>query len=164
MKILTSHLHLTLSYTLRQLTPEVSPGTQHRFHRVILNKASLSEGSQGEFIVYQLSVVPRRRHPHFQTWISLKSCGQSCSNFMCSKLGWGKGCIRFWGRLDPNSGFHGNRKPPLACNGENDVSTFSRLFLIQSFLYLQVTRTYIKSRDEFKFQPDRATDYGVSCS
>ena len=42
-------------------------------------------------------------------------------------LGWGKGCIRFWGRLDQNSGFHGNRKPPLTYNGENDVSTFSRL-------------------------------------
>ena len=40
------------------------------------------------------------------------------------------GCIRFWGRLDQNFGFHGNRKPPLTYNGENDVSTFSRLFLI----------------------------------
>ena len=39
-------------------------------------------------------------------------------------LGWGKGCIRFWGRLDQNSGFHGNRKPLLTYNGENDVSTF----------------------------------------
>ena len=66
-------------------------------------------------------------------------------------LGWGKGCIRFWGRLDQNSGFHGNRKPPLTYNGENDVSTFSRLFLIQSFLYLQVTRTCIKSRMSSNF-------------
>ena len=30
-----------------------------------------------------------------------------------ASLGWGKGCIRFWGRLDQNSGFRGNRKPPL---------------------------------------------------
>ena len=66
-------------------------------------------------------------------------------------LGWGKGCIRFWGRLDQNSGFHGNRKPPLTYNGENDVSTFSRLFLIQSLLYLQVTRTCIKSRTSSNF-------------
>ena len=66
-------------------------------------------------------------------------------------LGWGKGCIRFWGRLDQNSGFYGNRKPPLTYNGENDVSTFSRLFLIQSFLYLQVTRTCIKSRMSSNF-------------
>ena len=33
----------------------------------------------------------------------------------------------------------------LTYNGENDVSTFSRSFLIQSFLYLQVMRTCIKS-------------------
>ena len=59
-------------------------------------------------------------------------------------LGVGKGCIRFWGRLDQNSGFHGNRKPPLTYNGENGVSTFTGLLLIQSFLYLQVTRTCIK--------------------
>ena len=55
-----------------------------------------------------------------------------------TSLGWRKGCIRFRGRLDQNSGFHGNRKPPLTYNGENDVSTFSRLFLIRFFLYLQV--------------------------
>ena len=68
-----------------------------------------------------------------------------------ASLGVGKGCLRFWGRLDQNAGFHGNRKPPLTYNGENDVSTFSRLFLIRSFLYLQVTRTCIKSRTSSNF-------------
>ena len=63
----------------------------------------------------------------------------------------GKGCLRFWVRLDQTSGFHGNRKPLLTCNGENDVSIFSRLFLIRSFLYLQVTRTCIKSRTSSNF-------------
>ena len=63
-----------------------------------------------------------------------------------ASLGVGKGCIMFWGRLDQNSGVHGNRKPPLTYNGENGVSTFSRLLLIWSFLYLQVTRTCIKSQ------------------
>ena len=62
-----------------------------------------------------------------------------------ASLGVGKGCIMFWGRLDQNSGVHGNRKPPLTYNGENGVSTFSRLFLIRSFLYLQVMRTCKKS-------------------
>ena len=33
----------------------------------------------------------------------------------------------------------------------NDVSTFSRLFLIRSFLYMQVTRTCIKSRTNSNF-------------
>ena len=62
-----------------------------------------------------------------------------------------KGCIMFWGRLDQNSGVHGNRKPTLTYNGENGVSTFSRLLLIQSFLYLQVMRTCIKSRTSLNF-------------
>ena len=63
----------------------------------------------------------------------------------------GKGCIVFWGRLDKNSGVHGNRKPPLTYNVENGVSTFSRLLLIRSFLYLQVTRTCLKSRTSLNF-------------
>ena len=46
-----------------------------------------------------------------------------------ASLGWGKGCIRFWDRLDQNSGFHSSRKRPLTYNGENDVSTFSLLSL-----------------------------------
>ena len=68
-----------------------------------------------------------------------------------ASLGVGKGCLMFWGRLDQNSGVHGNRKPPLTYNGENDVSTFSHLFLIRSFLYLQVTRTCIKSQASSNF-------------
>ena len=68
-----------------------------------------------------------------------------------ASLGVGKGCIMFWGSLDHNSGVHGNRKPPLTYNGENGVSTFSQLLLTQSFLYLQVTRTCIKSRMSLNF-------------
>ena len=67
-----------------------------------------------------------------------------------ASLGVGKGYM-FWGRLDQNSGVHGNRKPPLTYNGENGVATFSRLLLIWSFLYLQVTRTCIKSRTSLNF-------------
>ena len=68
-----------------------------------------------------------------------------------ASLGVRKGCIMFWGRLEQNSGVHGNRKPQLTYNRENDVSTFSQLFLIRSFLYLQVTRTGIKSRTTSNF-------------
>ena len=71
-----------------------------------------------------------------------------------ASLGVGKGCIMFWGRLDQNSGVHGNRKPPLTYNGENGVSTFSRLLLIGSFLYLKVIRTCLKSRIHL---------FGVTC-
>ena len=80
--------------------------------------------------------------------------GQSANldQILCvASLGVGKGCIMFWGRLDHNSGVHGNRKPPLTYNGENGVSTFSQLLLIRSFLYLQVTRTCIKSRTSSNF-------------
>ena len=62
------------------------------------------------------------------------------------------------------NGFHGNRKPPLIYNGENDVSTFSRLFLIRFFVYLQVINEDMhKISEEFQFRPDRTTDYGVCC-
>ena len=68
-----------------------------------------------------------------------------------ASLGVGKGYIMFWGRLDQNSGVHGNRNPPLTYNEENGVSTGSRLLLIRSFLYLQITRTCIKSRRRLNF-------------
>ena len=68
-----------------------------------------------------------------------------------ASLGLGKGCIMFWGRLDQKAGVHGNRKPPLTYKGENGVSTFSWLLLIRSSLYLQVTRTCIKSRTSSNF-------------
>ena len=68
-----------------------------------------------------------------------------------ASLGMGKSCIMFWGRLDQNSGVHGNRKPLLTYNGEKGVSTFSWLLLIRSFMYLQVTRTCIKSRTSSNF-------------
>ena len=80
-----------------------------------------------------------------------------------ASLGRWKGCIRFFGRLDQNSGFHGNRKPLLTYNGENDVSTFSWLFLIWSFLILAGNEDMHKISDEFEFRSDRTTDYGVSC-
>ena len=68
-----------------------------------------------------------------------------------ASLGWRKVCIWFWGRSDQNSSFQSKRKSPLTYKGENDVSTFSRLFLIRSFLYLQETRTCIKSQTSSNF-------------
>ena len=60
-------------------------------------------------------------------------------------LGWGKGCIRFWGRSDQNCGYHGNRTLPLTYNGKNGVPAFSQSPLIGSLSNLQVTRQGIKS-------------------
>ena len=70
-----------------------------------------------------------------------------------ASLGWRKGCIRFWGRLDQNSGYHGNRNPPLTYNGENDVSIFSWLFSIWSFFILAGNKDMHKISDEFEFLP-----------
>ena len=66
---------------------------------------------------------------------------------------WGRGfvCIRFWARLDQNSCLNGNRLLPWGYNGENLVSTLASSFLIDSSLFLQVTRTTIKSRMGSKF-------------
>ena len=59
--------------------------------------------------------------------------------------------MRFWARLDQNSGFHGNRKLPYGYNGEKGVSTFSPLFFIRSFSYLQVTMTYMRAPTSLNF-------------
>ena len=88
---------------------------------------------------------------HFRTWISLRPVDNLDQILCVAWLRLGKGCIMFLGRLDQNSGVHGNRKPPLTYNGENGVSTFSRLLLIRSSLYLQVTRTCIKSQMSWNF-------------
>ena len=68
-----------------------------------------------------------------------------------ASLGWGKGLIRFWDRLDQNSGFHGNRKFPLTYNGEKTMSPpfHCFFFFIRSVSNLQVNevmRTGIKSQ------------------
>ena len=102
-------------------------------------------------LILELLALEWRKFHTFELeylWIQLASLDQ----ILCvSSLGWEKGCLMFWGRLDQNSGVHGNRKPPLTYNGENGVSTFSRLLFIRSFLYLQVTRTCIKSRMSSNF-------------
>ena len=42
---------------------------------------------------------------HFWTWISVKPKLANLDQILCvASLGWGKGCIRFWGRLYQNSG------------------------------------------------------------
>ena len=55
------------------------------------------------------------------------------------------------GQIGSKLWFPWQQKPPLTYNGENNVSTFSRLFVIWYFLYLQVTRTCIKSRTSSNF-------------
>ena len=91
-----------------------------------------AEGSQGELIVYQWSVVrPSSSSLSVVHTFKLEYLWRHLANLdqilFIASLGWGKGCIRFWVRLDQNSGCHGNRKPALTYIGENSVSTFSRI-------------------------------------
>ena len=65
------------------------------------------------------------------------------------------------GRLDQNSGFHGNRKRPLTYNGENDVSTFSLLVFHQIVFKLAGNEDRHKISDEFEFRPDRISPFGA---
>ena len=62
---------------------------------------------------------------------------------------------------DPTTGFPGNR---LCYNLKNSVATFSRLFLMGSFSYLQVMMTYIRAwMSLFEIRPDPTTYHRVSC-
>ena len=100
-------------------------------------------------LILELLALEWRKFHTFELeylWIQLANLDQ----ILClSSLGWGKGCWMFWGRLDENSGVHGNRNPPPSTY--NGVSTFSRLLSMRSFLYLQVTRACIKSRMSSNF-------------
>ena len=77
-----------------------------------------------------------------------------------ASLGCWKSCIWFWGRWDQNSGFHGNRKPELTYNW--CLPIFLVVFDLILFI-LAGNEDMHKISDEFQFQPDRTTDYGVSC-
>ena len=78
-------------------------------------------------------------------------------------LGWGKGCIRFWGRLDQTSGFYGNRKPPLTYKWEKRCLHLFWVVFDPILFILAGNEDMYKISDEFEFRPDPTTDYGVSC-
>ena len=88
---------------------------------------------------------------HVWTWISLKPVGLSWSNFMCSITGVGERLHKVLGQIGSKLWFPWQQKAPIDLLWENDVSTFSWSFFIQSFLYLQVMRACIKSRMSSNF-------------
>ena len=102
-------------------------------------------------LTLELLALEWRKFYTSELGISLRPVANLDQILCVASLGVGKGCIMFWGKLEQNSCVHGNRKPPLTYNGENGVSTFSRLLLIGCFLYLQVTRTCIKSQTSSNF-------------
>ena len=88
---------------------------------------------------------------HFRTWISLRPVGQSWSKFMCIITRGGERLHNVLRQIGSKVWCPWQQKAPLPNNGTNGVSTFSRLLLIPSFLFLQVTRTCIKSRTSSNF-------------
>ena len=82
---------------------------------------------------------------HFRTWISLRPVGQFWSNFICSITGVGERLYSVLRQIGSKLWCPWQQKSPLTYNGENGVTTFSRLLLIRFFLYLLVTRTCITS-------------------
>ena len=88
---------------------------------------------------------------HIRKWISLRPFGQYWSNFMCSITGGGERLPKVLRQIGSKFWCPWQQKGPIDLNGENGVSTFSRLPLIRSFLYLQVMRTCIKSQTSSNF-------------
>ena len=116
---------------------------------------SWATGSQGELIVYHWSVIhPLSTHLNFNiSWGQVANLDQILFE---ASLGWRKGCIRFGGRWDENSGFHGNRKLPLTwgkCCPINNYFIFER-----SFIKLAGNEDIHKISDRFDFGPDRTLE------
>ena len=78
-----------------------------------------------------------------------------------ASLGWGKCWIRFWGRLDQNSGFHGNRNPQWLIMGKTMSPPFLVFFFYPILFILAGNEDMHKISDKFEFLPVRTTDYGV---
>ena len=81
---------------------------------------------------------------------------------MCSITGVGERLHKVLGQIGSKLWFPIDSGFLLTYNGENDVSTFSRLFLIRSFI-LAGNKDMHKISEEFEVRPDRTTDYGVNC-
>ena len=71
-----------------------------------------------------------------------------------------RACIIYWmssnfGQIGPPTtelaALERRKKIPYTYNGKNEVFTFSQLFLIESFSYLQVMRTYVKAYMSLNF-------------
>ena len=96
-------------------------------------------------LILELPALEWRKFHTFELEYLLSQLA-SLNQILCvASLGWGKGCIRFWGRLDQNC-FSWQQKTPLTYIVENDETPFLCCYFIRSFLYLQVMRTCIKSR------------------
>ena len=124
----------------------------HVFHFVawcITSQNSLSEKvtQKGELIVYQWSVVIVHTFKLEYLWSQLANLDY----ILCvASLGWGKGCMRFWG------------KTLVSMATERPHWLFLVVFGPILFI-LAGNEDMHKISDEVEFRPDWITDYGVSC-
>ena len=100
---------------------------------------------------------------HFWTWISRKPVGQSWSNFMCSIIGVGERLHKVLGQIGSKLWFSWQQEAPIDLKwGKCRLRLFSVVFYRILFV-LAGNEDMHKIMDEFQFQPDRTTDYGVNC-
>ena len=105
----------------------------------------------------------RRRRPHFQTWISLKPCGQSWSNFMCSITGVGERLHKVLGQIGLKLWVPLQQKAPIGLQwGKRCLHLFSVVFNPILFI-LAGNEDMHQISDEFEFRPDWTIYYEVSC-
>ena len=93
----------------------------------------------------------------FRTWRSLKPDGQSWSNFMCSITGSGERLHNVLRQIGSKLWCPWQQKSPLWLIMGKIVSP-PFLGCFDPILFILAG-----NEDEFKFRPDRTTDYGVSC-
>ena len=94
-----------------------------RYGQVVLNKPVF-------FLAYR---IPKVRQSS-STPSNLNTCISEASwpvliKFMCSITGMGERLHKVLGQIGSKLSFPWQQKPPLIYNGENNVSTFSRLFV-----------------------------------
>ena len=94
-----------------------------RYGQVVLNKPV--------FLAYRIPMVRQSS----STPSNLNTCISEASwpiliKFMCSITGMGERLHMVLGQIGSKLWFPWQQKPPLTYNGENNVSTFSRLFVI----------------------------------
>ena len=107
--------------------------------------------------------IPKVCCPHFQTWISLKLVGQSWSKFMCSITEVGERLHKVLGKIGSKLWFPWQQKAPIDLLwGKRCIHLFSVVFDPILFI-LAGNEDMHKISNKFEFQPDRTTDYGVSC-
>ena len=73
----------------------------------------------------------------------------------------GEKLYKVLGQIGSKFWFPWQQKPPLTYNGENNVSTFSRLSFNLILFILAGNEDMHKILDKFEFLSDRITDYGV---